>query len=617
MASSAPAAPSNVQEEGMAEADAEADATQATARLEADVEALLRLGVPVAKLEELYGTSLVCSIAKAMVKSSEGEATGRLAVGKQLLQRSISSKRDALEDQGFVDSMLASLMQDPDPMLMDPLMLVPLKDPVVLSSGFVVDRGTAFPDGSSNLRFQHCPFSREPLKRDVYPLVFLRDKVKEWKLDRLNQAVVMAEELVSSKQDPEFVERVFGIAEQYMDEVGDATYIHVARRLAEAERKSTVVKGPEKILRIHQRLSRVLSAEELPAQVTEAMVEFSAEAQRQLDAGDAEAAASWLCQDVQSWLERPEIRAHWSGTDRHRAWLKLQLRVARARADDGAIRRWLQATYLELKRGGLPEELAQWLREEGLEEEEFLFAAPFRPDVWQHRGTSWADAASGLVRVGPGYVEYTGPSLNPVPGSNWFLEVAFMADSLRYPAYLNVIFSQHGSGTGWEVRVCKRHGIELVFTTEQGGHNEYTCGRGDQTECVGRWVHVAVCFEHARSETTVFVNGEQTPAHEVHGAFKPSQHPARIGRNPCWIDRYICGHVAFAHVEHDLPATPGSPLAHRIAAIAQQRLSCLPAADQLEPAPVQSDGFSDQSDGSSELLGDYNSDSVSSSNGAY
>merc|ERR1719410_2495644 len=74
MASSAPAAPSNLLEEGTAEADA----TQATARLEADVEALLRLGVPVAKLEELYGTSLVCSIAKAMVKSSEGEATGKL-----------------------------------------------------------------------------------------------------------------------------------------------------------------------------------------------------------------------------------------------------------------------------------------------------------------------------------------------------------------------------------------------------------------------------------------------------------------------------------------------------------------------------------------------------------
>lgn len=467
-------------------------------------------------------------------------------------------------------------------MLMDPLMMVPLKDPVVLSSGFVVDRETAVPEGSAGLRFQRCPFSNQPLERKVYPLVFLQDKVQEWKLDRLNQAVAMAEELVSSGQGPGLVEQVFEIAEQFMDEVGDKTYIHMARRLAEAQRKSTVAKGPATILRMHQRLARVLGAEDLPAQVVEAMAEFTAEAQRHLDAGDAEAAASWLSEDIRHWLEQPEIRPHWIGTDHHQAWLELQLGSSKALADDEATRRWRQAIFVKLKQGGSPEKLAQWLREEGLEEDEFTLAPPFNPDDW-NPGAGWEDAALGLARVGHNvHVEYTGPNLNPWQNCDWFLEVAFTAERLRSPDYVNVIFSQHGSGTGWEVRVSRRDGIELIFTTENGGHNEYTCGRGGQAECVRKWVHVVACFEWERSETTLFVNGERTRSHVALGDFKPASEPARLGQNPCWLDRYICGQVAFARVEHELPAASGAPLDQHIAALAQQRLGCLPVP---RPAP--------------------------------
>ena len=98
-------------------------------------------------------------------------------------------------DEAFVNALLASLEEDPGDHLMDPLMLVPLRDPVVLSSGYVLDRETAlYPDGRP--RLHHCPFTRQPLEPRVYPLVFLAAQVKDWRVKQLQRAIQTAQELL-------------------------------------------------------------------------------------------------------------------------------------------------------------------------------------------------------------------------------------------------------------------------------------------------------------------------------------------------------------------------------------------------------------------------------------
>ena len=79
--------------------------------------------------------------------------------------------------------------------MMDPLTMVPMTNPVVLSSGYVMDRTTVLhPDG--RLRLQYCPFTREILEPKVYPLVFMALKIKQWRVKQLQHSIEIAELLI-------------------------------------------------------------------------------------------------------------------------------------------------------------------------------------------------------------------------------------------------------------------------------------------------------------------------------------------------------------------------------------------------------------------------------------
>merc|ERR1711972_1296775 len=100
-----------------------------------------------------------------------------------------------------VESLIKALKADPeDSLLMDPLMLQPLQDPIVLSSGFILDRTCAC-DDDGQLRFRLCPFTREPLHRNVYPVLALRNRVQEWRLERLREAERIAVQLITEEID--------------------------------------------------------------------------------------------------------------------------------------------------------------------------------------------------------------------------------------------------------------------------------------------------------------------------------------------------------------------------------------------------------------------------------
>lgn len=189
-----------------------------------DIQALLAIGAPLAKIEELYGKAAVLAVARQEVRKDPEESSSdgsRLLLASALLARSSSTREESLADPLFVRGLLSSLEEDPPDELMDPVMLCRLKDPVVLSSGHVLDRSTAL-DGNGALRLKTCPFSREWLKESVYPIVAVRKKLKAWKLERLGRCVEVSRTLAEKGLWAD-AEKAFDISEEFLDEVGDAT----------------------------------------------------------------------------------------------------------------------------------------------------------------------------------------------------------------------------------------------------------------------------------------------------------------------------------------------------------------------------------------------------------
>eukprot|EP00957_Ditylum_brightwellii_P041808 3166020-Ditylum_brightwellii.AAC.1 len=216
--------------------------------IDGDIRSLLQIGASVRRLEDLYGGEAVHNVAQEFVSGecAEGSIGGRLAPLLFLRESSANLESPSKNDE-IVDAALESLVADPeDPMLMDPIMQAWLKDPVVLSSGFIVDRSTACKD-SDDRRFFYCPFSRDFRNNEVYPVAPLKNKIKEFELQRLERCVEVAKKFVHA-EDWLNAEKVFEIAESLLQSFGDATYKHIAKRLADLERSGPGMDQPKKAL---------------------------------------------------------------------------------------------------------------------------------------------------------------------------------------------------------------------------------------------------------------------------------------------------------------------------------------------------------------------------------
>lgn len=103
-----------------------------------------------------------------------------------------------------------------------------MKDPVVLSSGLVMDRESVI-DKDGNMRLDKCPMTRTDLKSEVYPLTFLKGKIIDWRLKRFESALTLAQHYESK---PDQFEKVCEFANRIMEEMDDGLYSSQAARLA-------------------------------------------------------------------------------------------------------------------------------------------------------------------------------------------------------------------------------------------------------------------------------------------------------------------------------------------------------------------------------------------------
>lgn len=101
-----------------------------------------------------------------------------------------------------------------------------MKDPVVLSSGTVVDRSTVYyTDRGSRLfggrRIYKCPLTREIIDYDVFPVKYIRSQIIDWTKHRINTLLMLAE---ANKDDYKKLDRVLSRASLYLNHIGEEIY---------------------------------------------------------------------------------------------------------------------------------------------------------------------------------------------------------------------------------------------------------------------------------------------------------------------------------------------------------------------------------------------------------
>lgn len=180
-----------------------------------------------------------------------------------------------------------------------------------------------------------------------------------------------------------------------------------------------------------------------------------------------------------------------------------------------------------------------------------------RPDAWTLREV---DMDTGLRVVLEGDACWEGETLLlrhetacaspgwdicPDLDSDFAVEATVKLDEWPGPDWQGTVVSQHGSGTGWELR-CGGPGVNCVFTTSRGGHNEHMLPLKGK---VGKWHHLCMVYEKSTRSITLYADGVGGEPKKIEGKFKPhTRGGVEIGRNPAWHDRGIVGRIRNATV---------------------------------------------------------------------
>lgn len=266
---------------------------------------LLAAGVPLPRVAELFPSAPEQALNAA---AREVVAAGKCPdadLGRAVLERSNSATKDA----EFVDMHIANLTKDAPEELLDPLFFTLMRDPVVISTGYVMDRSHVL-DEQGRLKFRNCPFTRASLKDDVYPLVEKRKQLQEFKEQRLEAMCSAAQIFLKTRQFGQFDE-VIRIAEAFVDDLGEATYLHQAKKLAELRLEAAETAGhvfspaefAKILIRIHRAsLSEFSSSQDASLRFQERVMLLEARTRDALAAKNMEEASEWCkaCEAVRA-----------------------------------------------------------------------------------------------------------------------------------------------------------------------------------------------------------------------------------------------------------------------------------------------------------------------------
>ena len=675
-----------------------------------DIQALLEAGVDMVQLETLYGAKAVHRVTESYIMNHEIEDThdrkSKLATLLFLRAPSSSLQHSLTKSDDVLDAVLEALVADPDdPLLMDPLLHTLLHDPVVLSSGIIVDRSTAIDPLSGNLRMQKCPFRRIPLTLPVYEIYPLQEKLRAWEHSRLERCISVAQSMIKEEQY-ERAKRCFEIAHGFLEEHqqerslfqhhaqqphdinnvcfgflsingsnASASQVQSSReilllaiQLAQLERELPGVKDDiARTVRIHQRLISVAHAcstdkEDLQT-LTIACLEDCWRRCSMLLAFAGKDASKKALQIRHAFA--PVIKyttlMYLNLMEELQKLCTLDLTLAKHVEDEPSI--WnCRRVLLKLLQDP---ERAAFLASEGItgQEDDLYYHLIYDHSLWPHE--HFADPSIGLVHFGTTttttilFSTTTNPSLsadiptqtrglackvnlNPRRNGDHWIEVAFRADNLQSPGYLNSLISQHCSGSGWEIRCAVKpkstfpwlnddsaggiH-VEAVWTTANGGmgspdHNEFTNTKVPIT--IATWYHVILAYCHATRTLSLYVNG-QVVRRKIVGNFVPSQTLPKLGQNHQWPERRFQGWIAFGGGGYDLPVCgeDESALDEHVQKLAKARLSKLPKQPAMHPlkaAQLEADEADEGGGSSPEDSGDSgdcsNSEEESSSESA-
>mmetsp|Transcript_10975 Transcript_10975/g.24170 ORF Transcript_10975/g.24170 Transcript_10975/m.24170 type:complete len:860 (+) Transcript_10975:663-3242(+) len=201
-----------------------------------DVNALLDRGTPLELLISIKPHGLsegqISELAKAwLTDSRQGSNEHSLDVATCVLNRS----RSVLQSKQFLEKMVDDLEQDAPEELKDPLTYMVMTDPVVVSSGLVLDRSTVL-DERGKLRMDRCPITREELKSEVYPIMSLKRRLVDFAKTRIANIfkvvnISLAEDCQDREPDYALAQRVVSIGCTFLKEVGAATYANESLEL--------------------------------------------------------------------------------------------------------------------------------------------------------------------------------------------------------------------------------------------------------------------------------------------------------------------------------------------------------------------------------------------------
>jgi len=213
------------------------------------IQELLSAQVPLNRVIKLFQGRVeereVNTIAKRLVYAApkeedgstnqDGIKTNNLSIlGMSILERSQS----VTQDSEFIRNHTENLSKDAPDEFLDPLFQTIMRDPVVLSSGHIVDKSTVL-DNEGKLKFRTCPWTREPLREQVYPLLEKVNKLKEFKLQRVKAMVDTASRLLDDMDKPDCYQNLNDFymlqssAAIFLEEIGTGTYKKTELMLAE------------------------------------------------------------------------------------------------------------------------------------------------------------------------------------------------------------------------------------------------------------------------------------------------------------------------------------------------------------------------------------------------